>query len=314
MSKKKLLVRVGTCVLLLLTCFYMYDFYKCLSGFIANGFREPEVMLPMILAFFLPVLCFLGFFYDTYVRAMHPVVKTACAIFAAVYALADLGFIFAKWALYASNSELGVYDVLPGLLWRYPYGMVILLLAILLWQVLLLAVGNRKSTRTGAFLERIKQRGSVELSVLSYLALCVLAIVVFVFTGAAITATFTAFGNVFYDVRYLFLLVWVMLVPMGNLVMLALRPERMGKSKRARLITLGGGVGVNVAFGLLFLLCELTHPDFLVHIGKPLFFIAFSVSLPIEPAILLGIMALGTVIMACRFIAVARERDDRVKP
>ena len=63
---KSLLVRGLTAVLLLLSCFWMYDFYKCLSGFIANGFREPLVMLPMILAYFLPVFCFL---YD----ALHPV-------------------------------------------------------------------------------------------------------------------------------------------------------------------------------------------------------------------------------------------------
>ena len=60
-DKKPVIVRIATVVLLLFSCFYMYDFYKCLSGFIANGFREPQVMLPMILAFLLPVLCFFVF-------------------------------------------------------------------------------------------------------------------------------------------------------------------------------------------------------------------------------------------------------------
>ena len=61
-DKKVPIVRAVTVILLLFSCFCMYDFYKCLSGFIANGFREPLVMLPMILAYFLPVFCFLFFF------------------------------------------------------------------------------------------------------------------------------------------------------------------------------------------------------------------------------------------------------------
>jgi hypothetical protein len=62
---------------------------------------------------------------------------------------------------------------------------------------------------------------------------------------------------------------------------------------------------------LLFLLLELTYPDFIVHIGKPLFLIAFSVSLPIEPGVILGIMALGTHIAAIRMILLAAKRSER---
>ncbi|MBO7296257.1 MAG: hypothetical protein J6V39_03270, partial [Clostridia bacterium] len=204
-DKKLLIVRAVTCVLLLFSCFYMYDFYKCLSGFIANGFREPLVMLPMILAFLLPVVCFLVFFYDFYVRAMHPVVKAIYSVLVALYAVADLVLIFGNIDLYASNNALGVYDALPSIVLHFPYDMIIVLSALALLQVFNLAAGNRKGTRAGAFLEGIKQRGTFKIRVIEYLALCVLAIVVFVFTGAAICATFTAFENAFYDFRYVFL-------------------------------------------------------------------------------------------------------------
>ena len=60
---------------------------------------------------------------------------------------------------------------------------------------------------------------------------------------------------------------------------------------------------------MLFLVFELTYPDFLVHIGKPLFLIAFSVSMPIEPAIILAVMALGTVIFAIRLVQTAKRED-----
>ena len=308
-DKKALSVRTVAGFLLLLSCFYMYNFYKCLSGFIANGFREPLVMLPMILAFFLPVFCFLFFFYDFFVRAIHPIVKIGYSVVTLLYALVDLVLILQNISLYASNHSLGVYDALPSILLHFPYDMIVVLSFLSAWQIFNLAVVYRKGTRAGAFLEELKQRGTLHICVLEYLALCVLAIVVFVFTGAAICATFTSFRNAFYDVRYIFLLVWVMLIPMANLALLTVKPEKTKLSKRAKLLTLGLGIGANLLFGLLFLILELTYPDFLIHIGKPLFLIAFSISMPIEPAIILGIMALGTLVMAIRAVLVAVKKE-----
>jgi hypothetical protein len=43
----------------------------------------------------------------------------------------------------------------------------------------------------------------------------------------------------------------------------------------------------------------------------PLFPIAFLVSLPIEPGIILGIMALGTLVAAIRMIMVAAKQNER---
>ena len=313
LDKRSLFVRVGSCFLLLLACFYMCDFYKSLSGFVANGFREPMVMLPMILGFFLPVLCFLFFFYDFYVRAIHPVVKTVYSVFVAVYAAADLVLIFRNMGLYASNFALGVYDALPGVILHFPYDTIVVLAVLLALQIFHLAVGDRKNTRAGAWLNGLKQRGSVKVGVAEYCALGVLAVVAFMFTGVAIVAAFTAFANTFYDVRYLFLLVWVMVVPLSDLLLLTLKPERWMPTKRARLTLFGTAIGVNVLFALLFWICELTYPDFIVHIGKPLFFIAFSVSIPIEPLTILLIMAITVALLTARLVLAAKARKETEK-
>ena len=309
-DKKPVIVRIATVVLLLFSCFYMYDFYKCLSGFIANGFREPQVMLPMILAFLLPVLCFFVFVYDFYVRPIHPVIKTAYSVLVALYAIADLIMIFGQIDLYASNNSLGVYDALPSIILHFPYDMIVVLSALLLLQIFGLVAGNCKTMRAGACIEALKQCGTLRVCLVEYLALCVLAIMVFVFTGASVCATFTAFGNALYDLRYVFLLVWVFAIPMGNLLMLVLKPERKMQKKGSKLTVLGVWMAVNVLFGLVFLAAELTYPDFLVHIGKPLFLIAFSVSLPIEPAIILGIMAIGTLVAALRTVIVILKKRN----
>ena len=306
-EKKPIIVRLLSCVLLLFSCFYMYDFYKCLSGFIANGFRQPLVMLPMILAFFLPVLCFLFFFYDFFVSAIHPIVKTVYSIIIALYAVADLILIFNNMGIYSSNNALGVYDSLPSIVLHFPYDMIVIHFALLALQIFNLALADRKGTKVNRFIDGIKQRKSLTVGVVEYIALCILAIVVFVFTGSAIYATFSALENAAYNLRYIFLLAWVGIIPMLNLALLTLKPEK--KIKKADAIAvLGSGIAANVIFGLLFLIFELTAPDFLVYIGKPLFFITFSVSLPIEPAIILGIMAVGTLILTVRLIKTAVSR------
>ena len=84
----------------------------------------------------------------------------------------------------------------------------------------------------------------------------------------------------------------------------------MNIPRRTKMVTLGVGVGLNILFGILFLIFELTYPDFLVHIGKPLFLITFSVSVPIEPVIILAIMALGTAVMVQRLIYLFRFGKD----
>ena len=305
-DKKSLAVRTVTALLLLYVCFCMYDFYTCLSGFIANGFREPSVMLPMILSFFLPVICFLFFFYDYYVRALCPAVKTAYSAAVVLYAVADLVLIFRNISLYASNNALGVYDALPGMPVHFPYDMIALLTVLAAVQIVHLFLA-RQNSPVAVALEGCKQRGCVQVGVAEYIALSVLAIVVFVFTGAAVTATFTAFRNAFYDFRYIFLLFWVGAVPLANLLLLTLKPEKSALPARTKRMLLGGGVGVNLLFALLFWVLEVTYPDFLVHVGKPLFLIAFSVSLPIEPAIILAIMALGTVTLAIRLVRTVRR-------
>ena len=77
---KNIGVHILTGVLFCLSCLFMYDFYKCLSGFIANQFREPLVMIPMFASYFLPVFCFLVYFYDFYVKKLPKGVKIGYSV------------------------------------------------------------------------------------------------------------------------------------------------------------------------------------------------------------------------------------------
>ena len=304
-------VRAVALVLMLLSSFFMYDFYKCFLGFVVNGFREPFVMLPMILAFFLPVFSFLFFFYEFFVGEIKKCVKIGYSLFVIAYALAVLVMIFAKIKLYASNNALGVYDSLPSIVLRFPYDMILVLFALIALEVLNLVTIFKKGTRAEAIKSSIKQQGSVKISVLEYLLLSPLAIIGFVFTGSGITATFSSFSNVFYSIKFVYLLVLVTVIPLGNVLFLELKPENLCKTKRSRLAFLGTALAVNLVFALLFLIFELTHPDFIVHIGKPLFLIAFAVSMPVEPAIIFAVMAISSVIYILRLVSTVRKSSNK---
>ena len=289
-------------------CFFMYDFYKCLSGFIANGFREPGVMLPMVLSFFLPVVCFLFFFYDIFVKSVHRVGKIVYSSIIIVWGIVDLSFIFANISLYASNNRLGVYDALPSLILHFPYDMIILHFCLIFLEVFNIVVACLKNSKPASFKDEISARGFFKIKVWEYLLFSVLAILVFVFVGASVTATFSAFSNAFYDFRYVFLLVWVGHIPLFNLLFLVFKPEKQNLPKWLKFTLLGNGIFINLVFGLLLLVFELTYPDFMVHIGKPIFLIAFSVSMPIEMGVIVGIMALGTISMIVKTILLAVKK------
>lgn len=302
MKTKRIIVSSLSAIFLIFASFFMYDFYKCLSGFIANGFREPLVMLPMVLSYLLPVLCFFFFFYDFYVKSIHKVAKIVICAFVIIYAFSCLALIFNNISLYVSNSSFGVYDALPSIIVHFPYDMIILHIVLIILHAFLIYCAILKESFPSKLILGLKQHGFFKLHILEYIAFCVLAIVAFVFLGAGITSIFTALSNAFYDFRYIYLILWAIIVPIMNLLCLVFKPERTKLSFGARAWTLGVGIGVNLIFSVLLLTFELTYPDFIAHVGKPIFLIAFSVSLPIEMGIILGFSAIGAVAMAVKLI------------
>ncbi len=308
---KARLTNAFTCVALLLACFFMYDFYKCLSGFIANGFREPSVMLPMVLSYLLPVICFLFYFYDFYVKGTKKAAKIIYSIFVIIYAAICLIFVFKNIELYISNNKFGVYDALPSIFLRFPYDIIVIHFVLIALQIFNIATAISPKSQAAKFKEELKMPGKFKLRVLEYILLCILAIVVFVFSGASIYATFSAFENAFYDFRYIFLLLWVFILPMMNLGFLVFKPEKREISAKAKIITLCSGIAVNLIFGVLLLIFELTYPDFMVHIGKPIFLIAFSVSLPIEMGVILGIMVIGTISLVTKLTVLLIKKEGQ---
>ena len=311
-KKSNIAPYIALFVLLLLSSFFMFDFYMCLSGFVANKFAQPLVMLPIILSFLAPVLSSLVAIYHLFVRELGRVGRIVLSSVTALASFAVSVLTLVNIPLYVRNNFLGAYSSTLGI-FLFPYDTLIVNAAVIALSVFGIITG----IKTNIIPPRVKNFATsstkFKLCIPEYIAFSILAIVVFVFVGAGISGVGSV-ANALYDVRYVFLLLWVGVVPMLNLAIFVIKPERMKLPKWTRSAILSSTLFVNFLFGFLFLIFELTTPGFIIHIGKPLFMIAFSVSMPIEMIVILGIMVLGTVIISLKLFVLHFVMREPNKP
>ena len=115
-------------------CFFMYDFYKCLSGFIANGFRDSGRMAPLISSYLLPVVAFFLFAWDFYARPFGKIAARVLLLAVGAWSLANLALVLSHIGYYVKNFSLGAYGGLLGV--GFPYDALAVSAAMLVLAVL----------------------------------------------------------------------------------------------------------------------------------------------------------------------------------
>ena len=298
-------IRCITVLLVLVSSLFMFNFYKCFAGFVANGFREPLFMIPIFSSYLLPVFCFLFWFYDFYIKKTNKIAKIICISVVTLWATVNLVLILMSLNVYMSNNILGVYDTLYGLFFKFPYDAILVNIFLIVMQVLRIIRLIKPEGKLSKGWESYKQYGIFKLSVGEYLPLCILAILAFSFAGDTLNSLI-ALENALYDIKYIYLALWL-LTPLLNLLVLVIKPESKIKDKRIKIIVMSVAISVNVIFALLLLIFELTSPDFIIHVGKPMFLITFSVSLPIEMIALLLIGVSSIVFYVVKLIRTIKE-------
>lgn len=280
-----------------LSALLLFNFYLALSGFIANGFRDGGRMAPLISSYLLPVVGFFLFAWDFFVRPFGRGAARVLLVLCGAWSLANLALVLSHIGYYAGNYALGAYGGLLGV--GFPYDALVISAAILALSVLGMIGTYRAGFAPVAFLCRLRRGGALPLGGGEYVLLSLFGILTLLFLGSFFSGL-GAMRNVLIDPRYLFLLAWVLFVPAGNMFLLALKPHLRLRRRGWQVASLAVGIGGNLLFGALLGILEATAPDFMIRVGKPLFMIAFSVSLPIEMLGLLFIMAVGTAVCAVR--------------
>ena len=297
-----------TVLLFFLSCFFTYDFYKCLSGFIANGFREPLVMLPLILTYLAPVLAFLFFFYDFFIKSITKPLKVVYVSLILVLSVFCLVGIITNFSVYVSNNALGVYESLPSIIIGFPYDGIVINAVLILAQVYNIFGLIKPKCAIIKIKEYAKRNGAVSVSGVEYVLISLIAIFSFVFIGSGLSG-FIAIENALFDGKYLFLMAWLFFVSLANLLLLIFKIEKRDLKKQTKIITLSSVIALNLIFAILVLIFEIVHPDFMIYIAKPLFMIAFSVSLPIEQVVMFAITIICVVVFIIRLIKLIRKKS-----
>lgn len=283
-TKKNIL----TCFLLLCASLFMHNFYKSTLGFIANNYEGGLTLITIILNYILPVICFIVYFINYYIKPLNRVANAIYSVLVILLASFSLYGIFSNIELYVSNNALGVYQALPSIILLFPYDGIIVNIVLILIQVFnLLLVFNPNHKL--AYLK--EQLYSLDKFNIRWFELPIVLVVGIwsLFSLGDFVCGLNSIANALYDIKYLFLLVWVGLVPLMNLICLVFKFENKIESKKNKLVYLLSIVGINALFVGLFFLFETMHPNFVVGVGKPLFPITYSISLPIEIMILIGV-------------------------
>lgn len=290
-------IRRNTLLVVLFICssLFMNAFYKSLSGFIANNFNDPIIMVTMLITYIVPVFCFLFYFYNYYVKKLNKIVNTIYSSVVIILSIISLILIFLNFNVYATNNALGVYGSIPSIIVCFPYDGIIISSFLILVQIYNLTVIIKPNHKFSYLKENHYNIGFVKLSLIEYLLISVLAILA-LFTVGDFISGFNAIENILYDGKYLYLLLWVLIIPTVNLLSFVFKFENKIKSNSNKVIYLSSLIFVNILFGLLLFIFETISPSFIVSIGKPLFPIAFSISFPVEMIILLAIEAVSIII------------------
>ena len=299
-----------TIINFLLSCLFMYNFYKCLSGYIANGFRDQMMMPTMFISYFTPVLCFLVYFYNYYVKELNKVIKWIYSIFIIALCIFNLVGIILRFDVYLSNNLLGVYESIPSIIVTFPFDGIIYNLFIIAIQIInILLLINKAPEMLKTINDKFLLQGKVIIHKNTYLIISILAILTFVFVGDFFCG-FQAIENALYDIKYIYLLVWIFIVPLGNLLLIVLKPELRNISTKCKHTYLLTGIGVNLFFLSSLIALELIYPSFMVATSKPLFAITYSVSLPIEVSVITTIQIICSIIYLIRLIKLNRQHKE----
>ena len=139
--------------------------------------------------------------------------------------------------------------------------------------------------------------------------MCVIALLSFFFVGD-FASGLLMLENVIYDPKYIFVLLWLVLIPMGNLFCYTFKFETRIHNKSNKLLYLGLLLLANIIIFGLEVLFEAIHPNYIVDVAKALFPITFSASIPVEMMMIYAIQAIAVFIIIIKVIYYSLSKKE----
>lgn len=290
-----------TIFLFICASLFMHNFYKTTLGFIANNFQDGLTLITIMTSYLVPVLCFICFFINHYIKSFN---KLATIIYSSLVILTSifcLYGIFTNIDLYISNNILGVYTALPSIILLFPFDGILIHLTLIVIQIFNLLLVFKPNHKLAYLKNQLNNHNYFNLKWYEMPFVIIISLFTF-FTVGDFICGLNLIENIFYDIKYLFLLLWVLLMPLFNLLCLLFKVETKISNQKNKVVYLLTSVSINVLFIALFFIFEALYPNYIANIGKPLFPITYSISLPLEMMIILGIQGFGCLVSLTKLV------------
>lgn len=294
---------ISLVVLLLfsLSSLFFYNAFKVGLSWITNSLQDSFQSWVMILSYLLPSVCFCFYFYSSFVKPNKKITRIIYSSIVSVISIFNIVGIAILFPIFSSNADLGVYESLSTVAFVFPYDGLIFNIIILFIQAynfsLIIKPGHKFAYIKNAF----TSYGFFRYSKHGFIGIAALGVVTMIFLGDFVCA-FNAIENTLFDPKFIYLLLWILIIPLMNFIYFLVNPSIRKINEKTKIILYSINIGVNLIFGLLLLILELTSPSFIVGVGKPLFPIDYAISIPVGPIILLIISVTSIAVFTYRLV------------
>lgn len=301
-----------TLLLFAITSLWFYNSLKCTLVFITNVYQEPVKVLSMIISYLTPTICFGFFFYDSYVKPINKIVKIVYVCVVSVFAIFGLTGVLTNLSLHISNSDLGVYDSLPSLGISCPYDIIISNIVIIIFQAYNIMILIKPGHKLASIKQAFVNYGFFRYKKFAFIGVVVTALISMFYIGAFFSGI-EAIDNVTYDPKYLFLMALIIVIPLMNFIYFLVNPSIRSIEHKTKVTLYSAAIGVNAVFGILMLIFTLVYPNYIAIIGKPLFPVDYTISIPVGPYSIAILIVVCIILHSIKLAKILKENKKNLE-
>lgn len=277
-----------------IVCICAFNSIKMGIGIIAQEFENLIVHFTMFTSYLLPIICFGFFFFNSFVKPNKKITKiiyTTVVTGLAIYNIIGLAINF---SMFMANNQAGYYINLQTLGIAFPIDVLIINIFIILLQAYNIYLLVKPGAKYAYIKDAFTSYGFFKFNKIESILIGILGVATSIFIGDFFNGLNTL-QNATHDGKYVFLLLLILIIPLMNLIYFLTKPSVRNIEEKTKLILYSSQTGVNILFTVLLITFVYTSPDFIAKIGKNLFPIDFTISIPIGPYVIL-IIALVSIV------------------
>ena len=298
-----------TLFLFAICCLFAWNSYKTIVSFMTNGFENTVNTLAIITSYSLPVFCFFVFFFNSFIKPNKKVTRWIYSCFVLAFALVNIALIAINYQSLNANATEGHFVNFNTIGLSYPVDMLVVNCLLVLVQAFNIFVLIKPNSKYAFVKDAFASYGFFKFNLVSKIFVTILALITMVFIGDFLNS-FSAIGNAAYDGKYIFLILMIFVIPLMNFVYFLTTPKVRSISKKTNLIIHSCVMGVNVLFAILLIAFTFGFPDFVVGVGKPLFPLDYTISIPVGPYLILIIIVVSTIIQTINLVKLITKNKE----